>query len=742
MKLLPDCHLDYETYSACDLRKTGLFIYAKHPTTRVWCAGYAFGDEEPEIWLPGQPCPPRLKRHIENGGIIVCHNAQFERQITIEIMGPQHGWPIPKLEQFRCTMAMSYAMSLPGSLEGAGAAVNLPIQKDMVGSKNMKKMAKPRAKFGCTTCGGYGSVVKSGAKSECPHCYGTGEIYTWWDSAENKMIQYAYCTNDVVAERGLEERVLPLTSFEQQVWFLDQRINERGVYIDKELCEKADAIVERAQKKLDTEMQFVTEGVVDSCSAASALLKWLNAQGVPAPDLRRETLDEMLGGWDLPDRCRRAIELRSDGSKTSTAKIKKMLLMRAEDGRARGNLQYHGAGPGRWAARGIQMQNLKRPKIKNVPDAIDAIMRGCSPQYLDMMFGSPLSVVGDCIRGMITAAPGAQLIAADLSNIEGRGVAWLAGEERKLDAFRRYDAGTGPDIYLVAAAGIFGYEIDEDDPLRQIGKVSELSLGYQGGPVAFSKMAGNYGLRIGDHYDVVWGNALPEHKEKAAKGYESRGTSTQMSEKGWKTAEVIKLAWRDTNPNIVTYWRDLEEAAISAVEAPGDTFYVNNIAYKVNGSFLWCRLPSGRALCYPYPRLVQMVWIVDENGDKSTVTREEARAMERAGTATIEGKARPSLFCKQMDDKGRFKLKSLYGGLLCENITQAVARDVMAEAMVRIDKAGYPIILTIHDEVIAEKKGVTQADVDHFNQLMVELPTWAKGYPISAKAWTGVRYKK
>jgi len=500
---LPDCHLDFETRSAADLRKVGLFIYAKHPSTRVWCCAYAFGDEDPEIWLSGEPCPPRLKKHIEDGGIIVCHNAQFERQIFIEIMGPQHGWPVPELEQFRCTMAMSYAMSLPGSLEGAGAAVNLPIQKDVAGGKVMKKMAKPRARFGCTGCGGSGIR----ADERCAKCQGTGEIYTWWDSAENKMILYDYCSNDVLTERELEKRVLPLSPFEQKVWFLDQEINERGVYIDQDLCMQADAIVARAQSKLDTEMQFVTEGAVDSCSAASALLKWLNANGVPAPNLKRETIDEMLGGWDLPERCRRAIELRSDGSKTSTAKIKKMLLMRAEDGRMRGNLQYHGAGPGRWAARGAQLQNLKRPKIKNVSDAIDAIMRGCSPQFIDMAFGSPLSVVSDCIRGMITAAPGSSLIAADLSNIEGRGVAWGAGEEQKLDAFRAYDAGTGPDIYLVAAAGIFGREIDEDDPLRQIGKVSELSLGYQGGPVAFSKMAGNYGLRIGDHYDVVWGNA-------------------------------------------------------------------------------------------------------------------------------------------------------------------------------------------------------------------------------------------
>ena len=700
------CHIDFETRSAVDLKQTGAYIYAMHESTDVWCMAYAFDEEEVQLWTPDLPCPPRLKAHIVLGETCVAHNAAFERIIFQYIMGPRYGWPVPDLEQWRCTMAMAYAMALPGSLEEAGAALGLSIQKDMTGRRRMLKMSRPRKISGGTS--GFWDALKAGDIQKAG--------ITWWDDDEHKEALYAYCKTDIEVERMLEKRMMALRPQEQEIWFLDQRINDRGVFIDKRLCDRALEVVEKTQTMLDREMKEVTAGAVDSCASVSALVKWLKLQGVETDSVNKEMLDEMLGAWELTPAARRALELRQEAAKTSTAKIKKMLDMRAEDGRMRGNLQYHGAGTGRWAARGAQLQNLPRPKIKEISEAIDTIMTTASPALIGMLYGPPLGVISDCIRGMIAAPEGKHIIAADLSNIEGRGVAWLAGEETKLNAFRAYDAKKGPDIYLVAAAGIFGCSIEEALAFRQIGKVSELSLGYQGGPAAFGKMSGNYGLKIGDHYDVIWNAALPMVRDRAIEGYEKRGKDSPMEERAWLASEVVKIGWRLANQEIVKLWYGLENAAVDAVRHPGQTFGYREVEYKVAGSFLWCRLPSGRVLCYPYPRMKQV--------DTSWGEKKEAIVYK-----TVDGITR------------KWGDKPFYGGLAAENITQAVARDVMAEAMLRIEAAGYPCILTVHDEIVSEVDE-NYGSVEEFVGLLVEQPTWAKGFPISAEGWRGTRYRK
>jgi DNA polymerase len=408
------------------------------------------------------------------------------------------------------------------------------------------------------------------------------------------------------------------------------------------------------------------------------------------------------------------LELRKEAAKTSTAKIKKMLEMRAADGRMRGNLQYHGAGTGRWAARGAQLQNLPRPKIKDVPAAIDTIMSTGNAELISILHGPPLSIVSDCIRGMIAAPAGFDIMAADFSAIEARVVAWLAGQNNIVQLFA-----SGGDVYSAQASVIYNRKINrklpEHETEGQVGKVSILSLGYQGGANAFAKMAGNYGIVMDPIYEPVWASATDANREKAISGYRQRGMTSKLSERAWIAAELIKLAWRDANPMIVQYWYDLENAAINAVENPGKQFKVGHITYAVSGSFLWCRLPSGRALCYPYPRIkqVEVPW-----GEKKAVVYK-----------CVDG------YTRKWGDK------SFYGGLGCENITQAVARDLMAEAMLRVDAAGYKPIITIHDEVVCEvPKGF--GSMDEFKALMVEVPNWAAGCPVAADGWMGKRYRK
>ena len=690
-------HLDFESRSAVDLKKTGVYVYAEDPTTDVWCAAYAVDDGPVELWTPDMPAPDAIFDAVVNGWPIVAHNANFEQALWHGVLAPRYGWPTPENTQWRCTMAMALAMSLPGSLDNAAAALGLDTRKDVKGYGIMMRMAKPRK------VNADGSIV-------------------WWNEPDRLADLYAYCKQDVEVERQLEKRLMPLSPPELELWHLDQIINGRGTYVDEKLCLAAKAIVAQTQERLDAEMKRVTDYNVGACSNAVQLALWVRAEGFPAESIAKDQIEVLLARDDLTPAVRRALELRREAAKASVAKIDSLLAGMQRDKRSRGLLQYHAASTGRWGGRRFQPQNIKRPKLKNVDLAIEAVMHG-DVDVIDMMYGEPLSVVGDCLRGMIRAAPGNVLMAADYANIEGRVLAWLAGEEWKLKAFRAFDSKTGPDLYRLAFSRAFGVPIDQVDAvMRQIGKVMELALGYQGGPGAFQTMARGYGIDIGESYDLVTERAGASIAAKALGGWESRGKGSGMAEHRWRAAEIVKLLWRDAHPEIVAFWWALDEAAIEAVQNPGLVITCGKVRMVVKGSFLWLRLPSGRALCYPYPKLVMkdMPW---EDG---------------------EGKpARRQVFSYKGVDSYTRKWGDCYayGGLWAENVTQAVARDLMADGVKRLEAAGYPVILTVHDEIVSEVPAGF-GSVDEFCALMTELPAWAAGCPVAAEGFSADRYRK
>lgn len=724
----PPLHLDGETRSTVDLPKCGAYVYFDDPSTDIWCVAYSFGDdpsEEPELWLPGEPCPEAIVDHVINGGLVYAWNVAFERLMWEALLATEHGWPMPEPEQFRCTMSEALAQNLPGKLEQAAPAIGLDIVKDNAGHRLMLQMSKPRR----------------------PRKDEPKDALLWWDDEDRKQRLYAYCKQDVRTEKAIASKVLRLRPAELEIFLLDARINSRGVYIDANLCRMANVVVKEATSTLNQEMKEVTDYAVSSVANHTQLTQWLKLQGVDTDSVAKDVIEDLLIRDDISDDCRRALELRQEGAKTSTAKIAAMLRRRQKDGRMRGNLQYYGAGAtGRWAARGAQLQNLTRPVIlkgegeefaEMVDDAVEAIMSG-NTRMIEMMYDQPLTLVSDCIRSMICAPDGRDLLSSDYSNIEGRIVAWLAGQEDKLEAFRAFDRGEGPDLYLVAASGVFGLSIEDSRPYRQIGKVSELSLGYQGGPRAFAKMGRNYGMRMEQVSDTILDAATDELIDAAKEGWPKRGRFTGMRKDSWMAAEVIKLGWREKNNLIRDYWNEIEDAAVSAVSQPGEIFTANRIKYRFVRPFLFCQLPSGRMLCYPYARLEAMVQAKSKSGEYIITSWKDA---QRRGLGIVRDVA-PQIRYKSLDQFTRkWKEKAFYGGLGVENVTQAIARDVMAEAMLRVEEMGYEIVLTVHDEIVAEvDKGF--GDLEEFNEVMAELPKWCPGLPITVAGWRGKRYRK
>lgn len=370
------------------------------------------------------------------------------------------------------------------------------------------------------------------------------------------------------------------------------------------------------------------------------------------------------------------------------------------DGRVRGTMQFHGAHTGRWAGRRIQPQNLPRPTRSQdeIEKAIELLQLDDVDAIREM--GEPLHVLADTLRSLIKAKDGYEFVAVDFSSIEARVLAWLAREEAPLDVFR-----DGGDIYLHAASNIYNREITKDDKdERQIGKVATLALGYAGGVGAFQQMAKGYGVKVSDH-----------------------------------RANKIKQAWREAHPSIVGFWNALETAAIAATDNPREVISANRyVSYRRSGSFLQCRLPSGRKISYPYPKTELCGYYMEDDRvrqvrEKNLRTDEKFLSMEK----TWE---KPTLFHMHRH-QAAFVLRGTYGGSLCENVVQAVARDLLVEAMQRFEALGHKIVMHVHDEVVLEVKEGT-LDVAEAERIMSVVPAWAKGCPIDAEGWSGRRYRK
>lgn len=653
-----ELHLDFETRSTCDLKKSGLYVYAEDPTTEVILISYAFGDDEVKTWVLGEKFPTELREYVRNGGLVVAHNAHFELEIWNTTLNRQIGVPPIKLENIRCTMAQSYAMALPGSLEKSAAALGIDQQKDLKGQRLMLKMSKP----------------KNTKENEIIEWH-------WNEEAIARLTEYG--RQDVVVERMVDKRQLKLSPSERKLWELDLKINTRGILIDVPSASNALTLVEKEKERLNNRMREVTKGAVSTCSATGQLTDWLHFNKINTEGVAKSDVVELLNDPSLPSDIREALLLRQLANKSSTAKLSSMLLGVNTDWRIRGTLQFHGAGTGRWAGRKLQVQNFPRGKWneKETEHIFEIINSASASEQLSIFYDNPITVVSDVLRSFICAEHGKVLRWCDFSAIEARVLAWLAGEQSVLDVFL-----SGKDIYKFAAMKIFGVSYHEvTKAQRQIGKVAVLALGYQGGRRAFNAMAKNYGVKVSDG-----------------------------------EAESIKANWRNGHPKIVKYWEQCNYQAIRAVRNPGTKFSSGpkerEVTYLVKGSFLFCQLPSKRLLTYPYPKIEQAETPWGEMRDVLTYMGEDSLTK-------------------------KWTRQKAYGGLLVENITQAVARDLLAEALFRLEEKNYPVIFHVHDEVVCEvPKGF--GSVKEMEDIVSEVPSWAKGLPIAAEGDEGSRYRK
>lgn len=512
---------------------------------------------------------------------------------------------------------------------------------------------------------------------------------------------------------------------ELDLWHLDQTINDRGVQIDLELAEAAVRAVDRAQASLALQAQELTYGAVTAATQRDALLAHIkDAYGLTFDDLRGSTVERILESSTLPPELRELLQVRLQASTTSTAKYKTLLAGTSADSRLRGTLQFCGASrTGRWAGRLFQPQNLPRPNLEN--DEILAGIDALKADAEDLVTDNVMELTSSAIRGCIVAPDGYKLVVSDLSNIEGRVQAWLAGETWKLAAFRAYDTiigvdakgkpiRKGHDLYCLAYAKSFGIrpeDVSKDQ--RQVGKVQELALGYQGGVGAFVTFAAAYGISLDELAERAWdaipGDILEQSIGALAWTKEQKRPRHGLPDRAWIVCESFKRSWREAHPQIAAYWRELEDAARAAIQQPGKVFHARKLKVSRLGAWLRIQLPSGRFLCYPSPA------ISEDNKLTYMGINQYSRKWERLTT---------------------------YGGKLFENVCQAVARDVLAYNMPAIEAEGYDIVLTVHDEIITETPDVPDFTVDALSQLMATPPSWARDIPLASAGFQAYRYKK
>ena len=679
-------HLDFETRSTADIKRTGAFRYAEDPSTEILCAAIARDGEGPLLWVNpkfefddmsvcrSSPGVDELIAEMNrNDAPVYAHNAYFEQAITNHC--PNNRWFKIDYRRWRCTAAMSRRAAIPPSLEKAAETLGLLQQKDSKGKALIRKFSIPQK--------------------------ASGKFIQPIDRQDDFIAFCNYCIQDVRAEQGIHKTLkhFELTGNTLAAFQADLAINSRGLPVNLPALRHAQTLIEANEARMTEEFRELTGF---NPTQRDVLLKWLKEHGYEGDNLRADTLDEQLEdeAFDPTTTVGRVLTIKKSLSFASIKKVKAMIECACADSRVRGTIQFYGAGPGRASGRLVQPQNFKRPTIKNTDAAYADIMAGASEAHIEIFYGPLLEVIGSCIRHFIHDEAG-PIFDVDFSSIEARIAAWLANEEWTLEVFR-----THGKIYEATACRMSGMPLQEmldyakehgkHHPDRQKGKVASLALQYQGGVEALKDMG-----------------------------------ALDMGVKEEELEEVVEQ-WREANPNIVKVWHAYDRAAKAAVSNFGSRHQAGKVeffcAVTAGTKYLFAKLPSGRRLAYRDPKIEETVSRNKKTGEIETW---ESGKIKTRQSLTYWG---------QIRGKTIWGRCGLYGGLLLQNFCEGVGADLLNNGIIKSEAAGYEVCSLIHDQILAYTR--KNQSIEELVGLMTDVPEWTKGLPVAADGKVQPYYTK
>ena len=767
--------IDIETYSPVDLTKAGVYVYAQHPEFEILLFGYSFDNNPVKVidLASGEKMPEEVITALQDPGVLkTAHNALFERTCIANYFKK---W-LP-IEQWECSMVKAAMLGLPLALWAVGKVLRLPDQKMYEG--------KALIRYFCLPC----KPTKTN---------GMRERNLPADAPEKWQLFKNYCKRDVEVEQAVRNKIkfFEIPEAEKKLYILDQQINDRGVLLDMDFVRNAIRMGDSVKERLIAEAVMLT-GLVNANSAAQ-IKDWLSEEMDEDVDsLTKKAIPELMKRTNSAE-VTRVLEIRQETSKTSVKKYSAMVEAVGSDGRARGLFQFYGANrTGRWAGRIIQLQNLPQNHLNDL-DLARKLVKENDLELLEMLFGSVPDTLSQLIRTAIIPKPEHTFVVADFSAIEARVIAWLAGEQWRLDVFNSHGK-----IYEASASKMFKVPIEEvtkGSSLRQKGKVAELACIAEGqlvftneGLVPIQQITRQHllwdGLQFVRHqgliykgikntitYDgltatpdhLVWVEGEPEpvrfeyaaandiyllrYKNYRTKGVESPvnngyahvydilnagpnnrftvsgvlvhncgygggvGALTAMGalEMGLQENELQGIInnWRAANPRIVDLWKQTNDAAVKAIKTGEVVPFHFGMKFHTANNILYITLPSGRALAYLRPRM----------------------GKNRFGGDSI-------LYEGMNQTSKQWEVQETWGGKLVENIVQAIARDCLAVAMLKLAGKGYNICMHVHDEIVIEEFK-HKADLETVCALMGEPVSWAKGLPLRADGYVIDYYRK
>lgn len=662
-------NIDIETFSSVDIKKAGLYKYVSSPDFQILLFAYSLDGSPVHIidLAQGEQIPQDIITLMVGNGVVKhAYNAPFEWYCLSKYFGFSDADRMLWLNQWQCTLAHGLYCGYTAGLAATAIALGLPEDKRKMGIGNAL------IKTFCVPCK---PTSKNGNRMRTlPH-----------HEPEKWNLFKEYCKQDVVVEMEIERKLssFPITQQEQRLWQLDQQINSYGVAVDTKLIDGALYCSEVITNELMQEAREISG--LDNPKSVKQLTAWLEDETEEEiSNLQKGTVNSLINSLDN-EKAVRMLELRQELSKTSVKKYAAMNTAVCDDKRIRGLLQFYGANrTGRWAGRLVQVQNLPRNYIDTLSLARQ-LVRDKKVDALKFIYGTVPDILSQLIRTAFIPSENNTLISSDFSAIEARVIAWLAGEQWRLEVFS-----THGKIYEASASQMFGVPIEKitkgnpEYELRQKGKVAELALGYQGSVGALISMGAlNMGLTEEELPDIV-----------------SR--------------------WRSKNKRIVDLWFGLEQAALSVMHS-GQPVGIKGLIFAREGDyqngqdFLTITLHSGRKLFYPKPFLHQ-----NDFGKE---------ALHYHGIN---------------QNTKKWEVISTYGGKLVENVVQAIARDCLAESLIRLAQSGYQTVFHVHDEVIIDRHLATdeESEVEYIARIMGQPIPWAPGLLLSADGFATDFYKK